>query len=81
MDTEFWTALFVVALLAWVWRFYLWQRRAIRRRAYPIEPGCYPSLSVIRPIKGLDYGMEDNLRAALDHGYPGEVETFFLCLR
>lgn len=38
----------------------------------------YPSLTVIRPIKGLDAGAEDNIQAALDHGYPGEVETLFV---
>ncbi|HUL12443.1 MAG TPA: glycosyltransferase, partial [Methylococcaceae bacterium] len=64
--------------LVGVWRFYLWQRRAIHKRADPAKLERYPSLSVIRPIKGLDTGMEENLRAALDHGYPGEVETFFV---
>lgn len=78
MNTEFWAALFVAASLVWVWRFYLWQKRAIRKRADPAEPEHYPSLSIIRPIKGLDAGMEDNLRAALEHGYPGEVETLFV---
>lgn len=78
MNAELWPTLLVVALLVWVWHFYLWQRRAIRKRAYPAEPDRYPSLSLIRPIKGLDTGVEDNLRAALDHGYPGEVETFFV---
>lgn len=38
----------------------------------------YPSVSVIRPIKGLDAGAERNIAAALDHGYPGRVETLFV---
>jgi len=42
------------------------------------EPLTYPSLTVIRPIRGLDVGALDNLRAALDTGYPGGVETLFV---
>lgn len=38
----------------------------------------YPSVSVIRPIRGLDVGAEGNLRAALASDYPGEVETLFV---
>jgi ceramide glucosyltransferase len=38
----------------------------------------YPSLTVIRPIRGLDYGARKNIRAAFDHGYPGELETLFV---
>ena len=33
---------------------------------------------MIRPIKGLDAGAEENIRAALDNGYPGQVETLFV---
>jgi ceramide glucosyltransferase len=42
------------------------------------EPPYYPPLSVIRPIRGLDVGALDNLRAALDTGYPGKIETLFV---
>jgi ceramide glucosyltransferase len=42
------------------------------------EPLRYPSLTVIRPIRGLDVEAIDNLRAALDTGYPGECETLFV---
>jgi ceramide glucosyltransferase len=38
----------------------------------------YPSISVIRPVRGADVGAADNFRAALDNGYPGEIETFFV---
>lgn len=38
----------------------------------------YPSITVIRPIKGLDAGAEGNIQAALNHGYPGWVETLFV---
>jgi len=42
------------------------------------EPPYYPSITVVRPIRGLDVGALDNLRAALDTGYPGKVETLFV---
>jgi ceramide glucosyltransferase len=38
----------------------------------------YPSVTVVRPVRGIDAGIEDNLRAALHHGYPGSVETLFV---
>lgn len=44
----------------------------------PKYSGKYPSVSVIRPVKGLDVGAEENFRAALNTGYPGEVETIFV---
>ncbi len=44
--------------------------RALRRR--------YPSLTMIRPVRGRDVGAEENFRAALDTGYPGEIETLFV---
>lgn len=37
-----------------------------------------PSVSVIRPIKGLDFGAEENIEAALNHGYPGKAEIIFV---
>lgn len=40
--------------------------------------GSYPSVSIIRPVKGLDIGAEENFRAALNTGYPGKVETIFV---
>ena len=42
------------------------------------EPLFYPSLTVIRPIRGLDVEALDNLRAALDMDYPAKVETLFV---
>jgi ceramide glucosyltransferase len=42
------------------------------------EPDLYPSLSVVRPVRGLDVEALDNLRAALDTGYPGPLETLFV---
>jgi len=38
----------------------------------------YPSITVIRPVRGKDPGQYENFRAALDNGYPGDVETIFI---
>jgi ceramide glucosyltransferase len=38
----------------------------------------FPSISVIRPIRGADVGAAENYAAALDTGYPGEIETIFV---
>ena len=38
----------------------------------------YPSVTVIRPVRGKDVGAAENFTAALDTGYPGEVETLFI---
>src|SRR4051812_4571562 len=38
----------------------------------------YPSVTVIRPVRGKDVGAADNFRAALGTGYPGDVETLFI---
>lgn len=53
--------------------------RGIRRAPPPAaNPEKFPSITVIRPIRGRDVGQEENLRAALDTGYPGWVETLFV---
>jgi len=65
-------------LLAEIWRSHRQQRRATELGAAPPELAQYPSVTVIRPIKGLDAGARQNIEAALDHGYPGEVETLFV---
>jgi ceramide glucosyltransferase len=52
--------------------------RALRLGRRPQQLESYPSVTVIRPIKGLDAGAEQNIRAAIRTGYPGEVETLFV---
>jgi ceramide glucosyltransferase len=53
--------------------------RAVRRRPVPRTPiSGYPSVSVIRPIRGRDVDADRNIAAALDNGYPGEIETIFV---
>lgn len=54
------------------------RRRALARRV-PTQPlAKYPSLTVVRPIRGLDPGAKENIDAALDNGYPGDIETIFV---
>jgi ceramide glucosyltransferase len=54
-------------------------KRVIRsHKLVPQYKGVFPSVTVIRPVKGLDVGAAENFRAALSTGYPGEVETIFV---
>lgn len=53
-------------------------RAVARHLPPPPTPICYPSLTVIRPIRGLDVGAADNVRALLDSDYPGELEILFV---
>jgi ceramide glucosyltransferase len=59
-----------------------WHRRlsaAITPRAeVPTFRRSYPSITVIRPVRGKDVDAAENFAAALDTGYPGEVETLFV---
>ena len=52
----------------------------LRRRdlSRPEPLASYPSVTVVRPVKGTDVEQEVNFRAALDTGYPGEIETIFV---
>ncbi len=56
-------------------------RRALARRPAASATrrlARYPSVTVIRPVRGRDADAELNFAAALDMDYPGEVETLFL---
>jgi ceramide glucosyltransferase len=52
--------------------------RVVRRRPLPPALDHYPSVTVIRPIRGLDCEVEKNIQAGLDTGYPGHVDTIFV---
>jgi len=55
-------------------------RRLIRSlsRSLPAQqPRSYPSVTIVRPIRGLDVGARENVLALLDTDYPGELEIFF----
>ena len=49
-----------------------------RRRQPPPPPASAPSITVIRPVRGMDPGAEDNIRAFLEMEYPGRLELLFV---
>jgi ceramide glucosyltransferase len=53
-------------------------RGLARRLPPPPTPARHPSLTVIRPIRGLDVGAADNVRALFDSDYPGALELLFV---
>jgi ceramide glucosyltransferase len=58
-----------------------WHRQLADALAPAREPAPrtkFPSLTVVRPVRGKDVGAADNFAAALDTGYPGDVETLFI---
>jgi ceramide glucosyltransferase len=58
---------------------YRQQARGLREaRREPARLSHYPSISVIRPVRGADVGAAENYAAALDNGYPGDIETIFV---
>ena len=68
-----------VVLLGLVWRWHNMMSRAVAPyTGETAHASRYPSVTVIRPVRGKDVGAEDNFRAALDTGYPGQVETLFV---
>lgn len=55
-------------------------QRAVRdaRHGHTPHRDDLPPVTVIRPIKDKDPGLEQNLEAALTYDYPGEVQTIFV---
>jgi ceramide glucosyltransferase len=48
------------------------------RGLVPSNRTHYPSVTMIRPVRGKDVDAAENFTAALDTGYRGEVETLFI---
>ncbi len=78
MTLEMFFGLLGAAVAAALGLVYLRYRRGFELGQRPVSMKKYPSITVIRPIKGMDAGLERNVRAALDHGYAGPVETLFV---
>jgi ceramide glucosyltransferase len=71
--------LVAVLALSWIVAEHLHLARAVRReRPRPPAPHRYPSLTVIRPIRGVDVGAADNVRALLASDYPAPLELLFV---
>ena len=49
-----------------------------RRPPPPAVPRSARSVTVIRPVRGLDVGSEENIRAFLEMEYPGTLELLFV---
>jgi len=49
-----------------------------RRPSPPAAPTTARSVTVIRPVRGLDVGSEENIRAFLEMEYPGPLELLFV---
>jgi ceramide glucosyltransferase len=71
---------YVIGVLICAWVSLWWRRLRRARRIAPRAPRLtrYPSVTVVRPVRGRDVGALENFRAALDTGYPGDVETLFI---
>jgi ceramide glucosyltransferase len=78
------TSLFLTLLAASLLIRILLNHRRMRRMlgapdaAALLPPHLYPSLTLVRPIKGQDVGYEENTRALLAQDYPGEIEILFV---
>ncbi len=59
-------------------RKYIKFKNALSFRYPEIKNDKYPMLSIIRPVKGVDPGYEENVRCGLDTNYKGEVEIIFV---
>ncbi|KAJ2192400.1 Ceramide glucosyltransferase, partial [Coemansia sp. RSA 1935] len=54
------------------------QRRYVRRRPFVDRPtDDYPGVTIIRPVKGVDHGMQRTLESSFLQEYPGPVEILF----
>src|SRR5215471_733352 len=49
-----------------------------RSEAAPPPPSKYPSVTLVRPMRGLDVGARENILALLDTSYPGALEILFV---
>ncbi|MFN0062377.1 MAG: glycosyltransferase [Myxococcaceae bacterium] len=79
MSASFWLSCVAVALIVDVILSHRGLAKAVRNRQRPYPRAThYPSISVIRPVRGADVDAKENFTAALDTGYPGDVETLFV---
>ena len=55
----------------------LWAARAYSRSRRVPQPAAYPSVSILKPIKGVDPGMYKDFVSHCNQEYPGEYEILF----
>ncbi len=68
----------LAALVALAWQYRRLLPAAQRRSEPPPPPARYPSLTMVRPIRGLDFGASENVTALLASTYPGTLELLFV---
>jgi ceramide glucosyltransferase len=51
--------------------------RFLGRESRVSAPGSLPPLTLLKPLKGLEDGLEDNLRSFFEQQYPGSLEIVF----
>jgi ceramide glucosyltransferase len=56
----------------------MWRVTAPKAREQDDTTRARPSITIIRPVKGMDVGCRENTAALLAQDYPGEVETLFV---
>ena len=73
------TVLIAVAVLLFIAGEHRYLERSIRRvrRSAP-PPPRYPSLTLIRPIRGIDVGAADNVRTLVASEYPASLDLLFV---
>jgi ceramide glucosyltransferase len=73
------TVLVTLAALAWLAREYRRLESALRRETPPPAPSPrYPTLTIVRPIRGLDFEARENVEALLASEYPTRLELLFV---
>ncbi|KAJ2797120.1 Ceramide glucosyltransferase [Coemansia guatemalensis] len=76
-------AYFVLAFAGFMWTLIaishcVLQRRYVRRRPFVDRPAsAYPPVTIIRPLKGVDFGMRRTLESSFCQEYPAHVEILF----
>jgi ceramide glucosyltransferase len=79
----------LLLFIATIWDHFRLRRAVLEQRAagspgprreggWSLGSETLPSITVIRPVRGLDVDADKNVAAALDNDYPGEVETIFV---
>jgi ceramide glucosyltransferase len=69
--------LFGASIILTIVGYHLFLAGRVRRRA-ATAPRRWPSVAVLRPIRGVDPGARENLDALLELDYPGSIELVFL---
>lgn len=77
MKTEFvFLTLAIISAVIMVWQFKVAVAFPLRRKIY--APASFPSITILKPLKGADNFTEDCLRSWLDQVYNGKLQFIFI---